>query len=153
MVRFECVQPHHIDELIARLRAEDLAEIKATTALSVDFVVKRSINSSDECACMTYQGEVAVVFGYGGQQLSDDLCIWLLGTPISELCGKSIVKYGRMIIKDWMDNNRNRTFSNLVSTENIGSMRLLKALGAKVYPPRKRGLSGEFFSAFQIGEF
>jgi len=139
-----------VDYLIANMRQADIDEIKASTSVPVDYVVERSVGRSTLVLAFVFDGELMAIFGYGGGTLSDEACIWMLGTDGLSRCKKSFIKESRKVVSSWVECFPDRVFTNAVHIKNAGSIKLLIALGAR-FPHRTQTPHGETFITFTIG--
>ena len=97
-----------------------------------------------------YHGVPMAMFGtYKQVLLSDNACIWMLGTRDIDNCSREMLTITRKYI-DYELNNHKELF-NYVDARYKKALKWLRVLGFSFSEPLKAGINGEIFYKISIG--
>lgn len=143
--------PEDMKELAANLRDEDRREIIGAIGGNIEKACLRSLKLS-ECAYICKRDGVPMAaFGVVRDNPFENVGqIWMLATKETAkhkiYTGKWTLKGIRAFMKDW------DYLYNFVDKGNDDTIKWLKWMGAKIYPPRPYGLYGNLYHKFTFGE-
>ena len=136
----------HVYTLAANLRQGDADELEAT-----GFHVKHGVRKTFRAAllrCSVFaDGELAAMFGMGGDALSNVGTPWLLTTKAIERVPVSFVRVGRQIVQDML--HEKPILVNYVDARYVSACRFVEVLGFVLEPPAPFGPKGALFRRFE----
>lgn len=136
--------------LATRLRASDLAEVKAVYD-DPHAALLEAITGSEICHVGEIGGQPVVIVGCAksADRPLDVGVPWLLGTDELTRRPGALTKLGRAYLALFRE--RWPTLLNFVDARNTASIRWLKRLGFDVRDPVEFGMHGERFHPFVLG--
>ena len=143
-------KPGHLDFLAEHLRAQDLAELRASGWDDVYQALERSVQVSRWARVALIDGLPAAVFGCAehGSMLAPDGVPWLLGTDAVARHGRVLQREARRYIAAMLQEYP-RLF-NAVHAENTVSVRWLRRLGFTLHPAVPAPPHGAPFHVFEM---
>lgn len=137
----------HCDQLARNMRQGDKAEVHAAGMSSIK-AVRRAFRASTLTRSAFVDGEIAAMWGLGGNLVSEVGHPWLLTTPAIERVPRAFVREGKNELTKML---RHRSvLSDYVDAKYTGAVRLLEVLGFSLGHPEPRGLRGQSFRQFSI---
>jgi hypothetical protein len=130
--------------LAANLRVEDYDEVRAAGARLPE-ALRTTFRHAVTRHTVLVDGEIAAMFGLGGQLLSDVGHPWLVTAPPIERVRFAFVREGRAIVADMMA--RRRLLENHVLASYTRACRFLAVLGFTLDAPAPFG-HGALFRRF-----
>ena len=131
-------------EIARKMRREDRLEIVGLLGDNIEAACLHSLRMSNAAYICKCDGVPLAAFGVA------DGVIWMLATKETAkhkvYTGKWTLRGIRAFMKDW------DYLYNFVDKGNDDTIRWLKWMGAKVYPPRPYGLYGNLYHKFTFGE-
>lgn len=140
---------YHVASIAARMRAEDVAEVWASSRSTPRGALMRSLGQSSEAWTALIDGQPEVMFGVMDLNILTAMgAPWLLGTD-------AVVTHNRQFLRRsvwWREKlfERYDSLRNLVHDDNVVSKRWLKWLGFTLYDPMPLGKDGEAFRLFEM---
>lgn len=138
----------HVYALSERLRDEDRHEIESA-GLDPRRCLRDSFKNALHRRTAFVDGEIAAMWGLGGEFVSHVGSPWLLTTKAVERVPVSFVKIGRSELADMLS-LRNR-LENYVAASYGRAVRFLNVMGFSIDPPKPFGPRQELFRRFWIG--
>lgn len=136
----------HVYTLAVRMRASDRAEFEA-----VGMDVRTTLRQTFKAALIRYtvfvDGEIAAMWGMGGDALADTGTPWLLTTPAIERVPVSFVRVGRENVATML--RMKPILVNYVDARYKRACRFVEALGFVLEPPAPYGPKGALFRRFE----
>lgn len=140
---------HHVAPIAARMRAADVAEVKAMSGRSPHDALMFSLQKSSVAWTALFDGRPEVMFGIGDLNILARVgSPWLLGTDVVVAEYRQFLRASR----DWSE----QLFAdydllrNFVDDRNEVSKRWLKWLGFTLLDPAPIGINGEAFRLFEL---
>lgn len=124
------------------LRAPDALEVRRSSGLEVEEVLRRSVESSDGRAeiCL-FDGEPAAIFGVSRAGLISNVGVpWLLTAAPVERHPVAFLKIAKSVIEAW--SREYPVLLQMVDAEYLGAQRLLSILGFEIHAPVPYGAFG-----------
>lgn len=146
-LHFKQVKPWHIRYVAENMRSCDVTEVKASHGYTPMESLNKAVSKSDRSRVVIYNGKPVAIFGLcKGTILSGIGVPWFLGTNDILKLGKSLTKYGRMVVDEMLD--QCPMLVNYVHTKNILSVKWLTSMGFNLDEPVTLLVSGEKFHRF-----
>ena len=136
----------HCDELAYNMRAADRAEVQAA-GLSSYRAVNRAFRSGIMTRTAFIDGEIAAMWGLGGNLLSDEGQPWLLTTKAVERIPISFVKVGKGQVLEML--KFRSVLRNYVAADYFQAIRFLKIIGFNIGEPENIG-ARKLFCKFEM---
>lgn len=140
---------HHVAPIAARMRAADVAEVRAISGRSPHDALMFSLRRSAVAWTALFDGRPEVMFGIGDLNILARVgSPWLLGTDVVETEYRQFLRASR----NWSE----QLFAdydllrNFVDDRNEVSKRWLKWLGFTLMEPMPIGRDGEMFRLFEL---
>lgn len=142
------VRPSQVGDvyrLAANLRANDHAEV---TGLGLDprAAIRTSYRNAILRRTAFVDGEIAAMWGLGGNMLSDIGAPWLMTAPVCERVPVAFVKVGRCHLAEMLLHRQR--LSNVVAASYHQAIRFLEVLGFNLDPPQRLSPDGPPFHRF-----
>ena len=135
--------------IAAHLREEDRQEILALAECPPGAMVSASFHGSEACFTGTLDGEPVLIFGAGRSSVfSDKAEVWALGTRGCDRAPKAMVKYGRRIVREFLEYFPE--LENYCDARYTKSLRWLKLMGFTIGEPEPYGAKGNLFCKLSI---
>lgn len=149
VVEFSRPTPADVDELVANMRAQDVAEVYATGCTDLRAAVEDGIAISVMCWTCRVDGEMAAIFGCapGGSLLDPCGVPWLLGTDLIPPHRRILARPARHYIAQMLAAFPH--LSNAVHAENTVAVRWLRKMGF-VLAPAVPAATGAMFHSFMM---
>jgi hypothetical protein len=135
------------DFISKNLRESDKEEVIAL-GMNPDKVGEYSRQWSDTAYTGLINGVPAMIFGAGGGVLSDKASVWALGTDLCSRNPKSMIKFGRRIISEFLEIYP--SLENHCDARYEKALRWLKKIGFEVSAPFPFGKNGELFCKIKL---
>jgi hypothetical protein len=140
-------EPEHCALLAANMRHDDAEECRAI-GLSRIRVLNRAFRGSIMCRTAFVDGDIAAMWGLGGNLLSNVGHPWLLTTPAAERSPFLYVRVARQQLADMLA--LRPVLYDYVAAKYTRAIRLLKLLGFTVGDPVPIGRHQALFCKFEI---
>lgn len=137
----------HVYTLAARMRREDQAEMEAA-GLDARVALRKTFRAALIRETIFVDGEIAAMWGMGGDALSDTGTPWLLTTPAVERVPVSFVREGRKNVATML--RIKPILVNYVDARYARACRFVEALGFVLEPPAPFGPKGALFRRFEL---
>lgn len=144
------VRPSQVSDvyrLAANLRENDRIEV-AGFGLDPRAAIRASYRHAILRRTAFVDGEIAAMWGLGGNMLSDEGAPWLMTAPVCERVPVTFVKVGRYHLAEML--RHRRRLSNLVAASYHQAIRFLEVLGFHLDPPMRLTPDGPPFHRFWI---
>lgn len=141
------VQPGDVEELVAKMRQADVAEL---SALAIPDFVERihlSVKISTIRRTATVDGKLACIFGVTPLDMTTGIP-WMLGTDVVTANQRALMRMCRPYIQDMLLAYPH--LINYVHAENQAAKRWLKRLGFVLQPATPYGELGAPFHRFDM---
>ena len=143
--------PEDMKELASLMREEDRKEIVGAVGNNIEAECLHCLEASEVAYICKCEGVPLAAFGVIRKNPWQNIgVIWMLSTKHTKehkiYAGKWTLKGIRAFMKDW------DYLYNFVDKGNDETIKWLKWMGAKVYPPRPYGLYGNLYHKFTFGE-
>lgn len=149
MVEFSDPTEVSIRHIVQNMRAQDVAEVEASSGMKRGAAVKCSVRSSELVRVASKGGVPFAVYGLvKGDLITQSGTPWLLGTNDILRLGKSFTKKAREVIADMLEICP--VLTNKVHVDNTYSVRWLKRMGFRLEEPEPSGVNGEMFHRFSL---
>lgn len=148
-VEFRGARPDDV-EIAGRLRADDLAELRAARGPNVRRTVAEALmfSKGSGWAC-EIDGELAAIFGFAPYSLTSDTAApWLLGTDALTRIPRVLVAQGRCYCREAL--GRFPVLRNFVDARNVVSIRWLRRIGFDILPAVPFGVEQLPFHPFEM---
>jgi hypothetical protein len=153
VVEFIPAEVEHARDLGRRLRADDLAEIRAVHGFEVDpvLLLRMALDVTDRPLCAVADGLPIALLGCapGGTLLTPFGVPWLLGSDESARHPRVFVEAGRRLTREWLTRHGG-TLLNRVDARNLASIRWLRRIGFEIHKPAPYGAEGRAFHPFTM---
>ncbi|MCR4296521.1 MAG: hypothetical protein NUW21_13380 [Elusimicrobia bacterium] len=135
----------HALDLAPRLRAEDAAEVLASSGRSPFEALAFAVAYSDEASALLFDGEVACLYGVAAIRESFlgppvAWSIWLLGSDALRRHRRTFVRLSREVVA--ILRARYAVLFNFVDARYVAALRWAEWLGFEVGEPRPYGVAG-----------
>lgn len=149
-VTFSTPGAEDIDELVANMRPQDIAEVLAAGHDNLRSVVEDGIRASELCWAIRVDGELAAIAGCApGGTLTDPCGVpWLLGTALIPKHRRILNRLSRVYIAKMLA--AFPRLMNAVHTDNTIAVRWLRQSGFKLEAPVVID-TGATFQVFTMG--
>lgn len=149
MVEFSRPAPADVTELVAHMRAQDVAEVYATGCTDLRTAVEDGIAISEMCWTARIDGGMAAIFGCapGGTLLDPCGVPWLLGTDLVPQHRRILARHARHYIAQMLAAFPH--LSNAVHAENTVAVRWLRKMGFALAPAAPV-VTGAMFHTFTM---
>lgn len=140
-----------IDELAARMRAQDTAEVHALRpGVPLRGIVQDSVDASAWALAARADGALACIFGLAraGTVLAPIGVPWMLGTPTVLQHKRSLNRLARRYIKQMLQETP--ILLNAVHADNTVAVNWLKRMGFELQAPVATGALGAPFHEFRM---
>jgi hypothetical protein len=147
-------RPHQRDvvELAARMRAGDVAELRACNHFDTLAVVRQGVETSPLCWSVLHDGEVLCIFGAAPlrpQLLLEHVGVpWMLATEAMTRHRRALTALPPAYIARMLD--AYPRLLNFVHAENHHAIRWLRRLNFMVSPAEPFGPNGALFHRFEM---
>lgn len=139
--------PNHCALLAANLRKDDADEIRAFGESRIRGV-SRAFRSGIMCRTAFVDGEIAAMWGLGGNLLSNVGHPWLLTTPAAARSPFLYVRVGKAQLADMLA--LRPVLYDYVAAKYTRAISFLRLLGFTVGEPEPLGRRNELFCKFEI---
>lgn len=136
----------HVYTLAARMRAADRAEMEAA-GLDATGALRKTFRAALIRESVFVDGEIAAMWGLGGDALSDIGAPWLLTTPAVERVPVSFLREGKKNVATML--RLKPILVNYVDARYARACRFVTALGFVLEPPAPFGPKGALFRRFE----
>lgn len=149
-VEFTAPTPADVDELVANLRDQDVAELDAAGLADHREVIADGIRRSAFCFACRIDGRMAAIFGVApfGGLMSPTGVPWLLGTPEVPRHRRILARQARPYILRMLALYPH--LINAVHAENTVAVHWLKRMGFTLLPAAPYGPRGAPFHYFEM---
>ena len=137
----------HCAMLAANMRHEDAEEVRAFGESRIR-AVNRAFRSGIMCRTAFVDGELAAMWGIGGNLLSNVGHPWLLTTPVCERVKVTYVKVGKAQLADMLA--LRPVLIDYVAAKYTRAIGFLKLLGFTVGDPAPLGRRNGLFCKFEL---
>lgn len=142
------VRPEHVVDLLAGVRAPDVAEFWAAAHLAPAQALAESLEFSRESWTGLHNGAVLCIFGVsGGSLLVPSGVPWLLGHRRLDRHARAFLRDCRPALAAML--GRYSHLANWVDARNTGAIRWLRWLGFDIHPAVPHGADGLPFHYFE----
>ena len=149
MIEVVAALPEHIPEIAARMRAQDVAEVMASSGKSPAGALEFSLEKSSHAWTALVDGRPKVMFGVSDLNvLAGVAAPWLLGTD-------AVLDHRRYFLRSsvrWRGQlfERYDVLRNFVDDRNTVAKRWLRWMGFRFSDPMPVGINGEMFRMFEM---
>lgn len=126
-VSYAEVRQEDVEGLAPRLRESDLVEIYLASGLNAKEGLSLSVNNSSACFSLSFENQVAALFGVAKSSAPDIGIIWLLGSDDLTRCKKVLVADGRRWVAEF--SRHYAALKNYISAANLSTLEWLEAIG------------------------
>ena len=149
-VLFSTPTPADVDELVASMRDQDVAEVLAAGYADTRTPVAEGVQRSVMCWTCRVDGKLAAIFGLApfGGMLSDTGVPWLLGTDEVPRHRRILARVARPYIARMLA--QTPRLMNVVHADNTVAVRWLARMGFKLSPAAPAGPHGALFHSFEM---
>jgi hypothetical protein len=140
-------KPEHCDLLAVNLRAADRKEVQAA-GLSSYRAVRRAFRSGILSRTAFVDGDIAAMWGLGGNLLSEIGHPWLLTTPAVERVPFSFAREAKRAVGEML--LYRSVLFDYVDANYEQAIRFLKILGFTLGEPEPFGRRGQLFRRFEL---
>lgn len=137
----------HVGMLDKKLRAEDVAEA-ISLGLKTKSALWKSFRSSVLRKTAFVDGEIAAMWGMGGNLLSDEGRPWLATAAPVEKVPIAYVKIGKMAVSEMLSLRSN--LRNVVPVNYPKAVRFVRMIGFSLSEPLPFGPNGDLFHIFSM---
>jgi hypothetical protein len=139
-----------VDELIANMREQDVAEVYAAGHSDLRKVVEEGVRISRWSLAARIDGELACIFGLAvrGSALTPLGVPWLLGTPLVPKHRRVLARLAPRYIQGMLQTAPR--LLNTVHARNTVAVQWLKRMGFRLHEPFAAP-TGEMFHLFEMG--
>lgn len=130
------------------MRACDKDEVMASHGMQPLHALQQSVEFSDMCSIVVIDGDICGVVGM--TQFKKTGVPWFLGTDNVKKHASQFALQSRNVIDEMV--MKTDYLVNFVHSENKDSIKWLKWLGFTIDDPEKRGIKGDLFHKFHMGE-
>jgi len=150
VVEVRAPQPGDVEQLVANMRDQDVAEVRAAGRDDLAAVVHESIAMSQLCWTVTVDGELACILGLSvqGTVLAPIGVPWMLGTPLVPANRRPLAKLTPRYIERMLQAAPHLV--NFVHARNTVAVHWLKKVGFHLRPATPHGPRGELFHLFEM---
>lgn len=148
-VEFRGVAEGDVDDLVARMRSQDVAEVLAA-GMQPRVALKQSIAASTWCRTVLVAGKLVAVVGLAphGTVLDPRAAPWLLGTDDVPRHARILVRQARPYIRAMLGMYPHLV--NVVHAENTHALRFLRGMGFTVHETPVQLPTGAVFHVFEM---
>jgi hypothetical protein len=137
----------HVYTLAANMREGDRAEMEAA-GLDAKVALRKSFRAALIRETIFVDGEIAAMWGMGGDALSDIGTPWLLTTPAAERVPVSFLRVAKKNVATML--RLKPILVNYVDARYARACRFVEALGFVLEPPAPFGPKGALFRRFEL---
>lgn len=140
----------HVSDLLANVRAPDIAEFWAAGHVSPQQAVQLSLQHSREAwAGAIRGGQLLCIFGVaGGSLLSSRGTVWMIGHQRLDRLARPFLRDCGAQVQSML--SRYEHLSNWVDARNVRAIRWLEWLGFRIHPAVSHGADGLPFHYFEM---
>lgn len=146
-IYFKPVKEWHIDYVAKHMRQADILEVKSSHGYAPHVALSKAVEKSDRCRVVIYNGTPVAIFGLcKGAVISGVGVPWFLGTDEVLKLGKSLTKYGKIVVNEML--SECSLLVNYVHVKNRLSVGWLRRMGFTMDEPQAFLHTGELFHRF-----
>jgi hypothetical protein len=138
-------EPHHVAELVRTMRQADRQE-QIGLGLSPERALSLSLRYSLWTRAALIGGEVAAIWGLGGEIMEPRGTPWLLTAAPIERLPITFLKVSRQVVAEMLAHKPH--LSNHVADDYNAAVRYLKILGFRMDEPQPMGPEGKMYRRF-----